>query len=89
MTTTLLLAGSVAAVAVGSLIWAFLRPTKIIFPERLNDWLESEEFRTWLGEDDHWFMWGREMDGRYFVETLGYFNAWHIRKKAFEKDTGS
>jgi hypothetical protein len=86
MTWTLIIIAALF-LTLGAIVWILIRPTKVAFPETLNEWLGSEEFRTWLGEDDHWVLWGRESDGRYFAIAKGYLGARHIRKKAFERLT--
>ena len=65
--------------------WAFLRPTKLVFPPDLTPAVESEAFRDWLGEQPQsgdWFVWGRDMDGCYYLSVTGSLAARRLRKLA-------
>lgn len=67
--------------------WAFLRPTKVVFPVDLTSAVESESFRDWLGEPQSgdWFLWGRDMDGRYYLSVSGSLAARRLRKRALRR----
>jgi hypothetical protein len=62
--------------------WAFVHPAKIILPESLNQAVETEAFRDWLGEQSNWLVWGRQLDGKYYALTKGKLAARKLQKKA-------
>ena len=78
------------AIAVGLVLiwlsayfWLKIRPTEIVFPAELTEKLESEEFRAWLSAPEEYLIWGRDLDGRYFIVAKGWLRAREIRKRAF------
>jgi hypothetical protein len=62
--------------------WAYFRYTKAVIPGPLSDVVESEEFRSWLGQCRYWLVFGRKRDGHYQIIACGWLGARAIMRKA-------